>query len=242
MALGFPENTGGCRPSVLHRRSLAPATSRPARSFAVWGPRRRLNLAHQRRNQRFELRAAGAQLASAAVEYGGDVHRRLVEPIVDHYKVKFVVVRHVGGGLGQSSRDGLSAIGATLAQALLERGARRRQDEYAGAVGHRAAYLAGTLPVDLQQHVVAGRKLVAHLRGTGTVVVVEYLRVLEESVLPDQLLELPRRDEMVFAPLDLSRTRLAGGVRHRYRQTRPRGEQAAHQAGFSSPRRRRNNE
>src|SRR5450631_3482536 len=133
MALGFPENTGGCRLSVLHRCALAPAAKEHDASpqgraaaltlgcRATWrgftskslnptvchagggsprcgcgsGASGGLPLPHQRLDQRPELGAAGAQLASAAVEYRGHVHRRLVESIVDHDKVKLVVVRHV---------------------------------------------------------------------------------------------------------------------------------------------------
>ena len=51
--------------------------------------------------------------------------------------------------------------------------------------GMRRAHLARALPVDLEDHVVAGVAQRLDLRAAGAVVVVEHLRVLEELARVD---------------------------------------------------------
>jgi hypothetical protein len=118
-----------------------------------------------------------------------------------------------------------SASRRAMVSALSVRRSRRRCSS-APRVGGRMKMLV--LPVDLQQDVVTGRELFADLRRASAVVVIEYLRVLEESLLVDQFVKPRRRDEIIISPLDLLGARLARGVRHRHLKAGACGQQAAH--------------
>ena len=117
-----------------------------------------------------------------------------------------------------------------------------RQNEDAGAVGHRLAHLACALPIDLQQHILAGGELVAYLRGAGAVEIVEYLRVLEERAWCRQLRGTAPPSRSDSRDLQFMGTRRAGGVRNGDHQVRPGVEQRAHQAGLAGARRCRDDE
>ena len=105
------------------------------------------------------------------------------EIVVDDDAVEFGVMRHIGDGIPQAPLDDLVAVGLAVAQPGFELGARRRQDEHRLAVGLRLAHLLRALPVDFQDHVVAGVTQRLDLRAPGAVEVVEHLRVLEELAL-----------------------------------------------------------
>ena len=173
---------------------------------------------------------------TGAVEYRAELRGGPFELVIDHHVLELVVVRHVRNRLRQSPRDGLGVVRAPLAQPLFQGRARGRQDEDAGAVRARAAHLARALPVDLEEHVLAGRELLLNLRRAGAIEIAEHGGVLEECARGDQLLEVRRADEVIVDALGFRRARLARGVRDRDQQIRPRGEQAAHQAGLAGAR------
>ena len=58
----------------------------------------------------------------------------------------------------QAPPDHLIGVGAARREALLERAARRRQDENAMRRRHTRAHLARALPVDLEQQALARRQ------------------------------------------------------------------------------------
>src|SRR3546814_9577096 len=84
-----------------------------------------------------------------------------------------------------------------LAHALVERLARRRQDEHADSIGHLLAHLARALPVDLQQHVAALGQPRFHRLDRRALPVAVHQRMLEEVAGIDHAREFLARNEVV---------------------------------------------
>ena len=83
------------------------------------------------------------------------------------------------------------------------------------ASGHLLAHLARALPVDLQQHVLAGGQLRLHRLPRGALPVAVHQRVLEEIAGGDHRLEFVGADEVVVLGMALARARRARGERDR---------------------------
>src|SRR6185503_10777648 len=111
------------------------------------------------------------------------------------------------------------------------------QDEDSHHVLEEPADLARTLPVDLEQHVLAGRELVLDPPLARAVVVTVHVRVLEEIPRGDHALEHFARDEVVFATVRLALARLARGVGDRQPDARLAAQQLGHEAGLAGARR-----
>src|SRR3546814_242315 len=145
---------------VRRRQSLGSGFSRGLLSSSAPGARgwSRSHKGDERllpRQQRLDQLRVALRLDPPAQPAGGEDRAHLVdggiEVLVDDDVVELVVVRHLLAGRRQApGHDGL-AILAALAHALVERLARRRQDEHADSIGHLLAHLARALPVDLQQ-------------------------------------------------------------------------------------------
>src|SRR3546814_5136054 len=103
----------------------------------------------------------------------------------------------------------------TLFRSLVERLARRRQDEHADSIGHLLAHLARALPVDLQQHVAALGQPRFHRLDRRALPVAVHQRMLEEVAGIDHAREFLARNEVVVLGVALARSRLARGVGNR---------------------------
>src|SRR5690606_6067815 len=129
--------------------------------------------------------------------------------------VELVVVRHLLARGGQPPGDDLVAVLAAGAHALLQRLARRRQDEYADRARHLRPHLARALPVDLQEHVVAGGEQRPDRLARRALPVAVHAGVFEEIARLDHALELAGADEVVVLGVALARPWRARGERDR---------------------------
>src|SRR5690606_11754805 len=191
--------------------------------------------------------AGMALLLLAAAQAAGDedrahlVHRGL-EHLVDDHVVELAVVRHLLARGRQAAGDDLVAVLAALAHALLQRLPRRRQDEHADRVGDLGPHLGRALPVDLQQHVVAGRQLRLHRLPRRALPVAVHAGVLEEVAGVDHALELFLADEVVVLGMALARARRARGEGDRQPDGRIARQHRVDDAGLAGAGRRRNDE
>ena len=143
---------------------------------------------------------------------------------------------HVGHGVAQPAGDDLGAVCAAVAQPLLQRQARGRQDEDGDALGHLGAHLARALPVDLEHDVEARAEGVLQRAEAGAVVVVEHRGVLEEGAVAHHLPEAFAIDEMIVVSVDFVRPLRARGVRDADAQLRLAFEQRLDEAGLAGAR------
>src|SRR5690606_25501587 len=164
-------------------------------------------------------------------------HRDL-EHLVDDHVVELAVVAHLLARGRQPPGDHLVAVLPALAHALLQRCPRGRQDEHADRVGDPRPHLARALPVDLQQHVAAGRQQRLHRLPRGALPVAVHQRVLEEVAGGDHRLELGGGDEVVVLGVALARARLARGERDRQADPRVARKHRVDDAGLPGARRR----
>ena len=95
--------------------------------------------------------------------------------------------------------DHLLRIGVASAQAPLELGHRRRQDENPHQIlTHRRVELLGPLPVDVEQDIAASSQCILHRRLRGTVKIAEHRCPFDELARGDQSVELGPVDEMII--------------------------------------------
>src|SRR5450631_99659 len=177
-----------------------------------------------------------AQCLPFRVDDAGQLLERPVENIIHHHVIEFIPVRHISHGVGEATGDGGIGFGPAVAQALLKSAARRRQDENRRAFRQRCPYLAGALPIDLENHAAALRQIRLDRRPARAVMIVEHLRVLKELLVVSQLAELVDGHEEVLAAFGFSRPRLPRGMRYRQAQLRPPFEGRLHERSLSCTR------
>src|SRR5262249_762399 len=113
-----------------------------------------------------------------------------------------------------SPRDDFFGVRLPLSQTILQRLPRWRQDKDAHAGWHRPTHLPRALPVDFQHHATTLCELGLDRTAPGPIEVIENLCVFQKLALPDQLLELGDRNEVILASVLLRGTHLARGVGH----------------------------
>src|SRR5688572_4157157 len=135
-----------------------------------------------------------------------------IEVLVNYSVFELAGVRHFGLGVVQAALDDAFGVLVAPAQAPLQLRHRRRQDEDADAVGIERAHLPRTLPVDLEDEVLALLEGVLDGLAGGAIPVAVYLGALQElaAALHGEKGRLVH--EVVLAPVLLPRARLAGGV------------------------------
>src|SRR5690606_37276764 len=140
---------------------------------------------------------------------------------------------------GEAPGDRLGAVGRARAQAPLELGARRWQDEDADALRALHAYLARALPVDREQDIVALCQQRFDRGARGPLEVAVDVGVLVEGIGLDHPLEYLARNEMVVAPVHFARPRQARGVGNRKRDVALALDKGLDEAGLAGTGRRR---
>src|SRR5882757_2475860 len=195
--------------------------------------RRSMSRDCQARGQMHHFRALGNQMAAAAFDDGLQIFDRLLEAIIDDHVVEFSPVTQVLGGVAQAALNDLGGIGAAPLEPELQRLARRRQDENAAGLRQSGAHLAGALPIDFQQQLLAIRQRLLHGSQPGTVAIVEDPGVLEKLMVRDHFLKALGADEVVIAPGDFVGPGLARGVGHRELDARLALHQGLYQTGLA---------
>jgi hypothetical protein len=104
---------------------------------------------------------------------------------------------------------------AAVGQALAQRRARRRQNEYTHRLGPPLLDRARALPVDIQNHALAGLDLICNRLLRGAVGVAEHRGVLHELAVGDHAIKFFMRDIVIMHTVLFARTRRARGVRDR---------------------------
>ena len=140
---------------------------------------------------------------------------RGVEVLVDDPVVELRGVRHLLPGRRDALRDDRVAVLPAVAHARLQGVLRGRQDEDADGFGDLRTHLPGALPVDLEQHVLAGGQLRLDRLAGGALVVAMHQRVFEEVAGGDHPLELGLVDEVVVLGMALAGARRARRVADR---------------------------
>ena len=140
---------------------------------------------------------------------GFELQEGRVEIFVDYNVLEFRSMRHLGTGAEEAARDCLRRIGSAVIKAPFERFNRGRQNEDAHGAGEALSNLTRTLPIDLEQNVMALGHFVFDPDAVRTVVVAVYECGFEKFVARLHGFEFFNGDEMVFAAVDLSRTRIA---------------------------------
>src|SRR5271169_1890574 len=80
-----------------------------------------------------------------------------IQFVIDNNIIEFGDMRDLVTSCPHAPGNDLVAVLATVFQAVLQRLQRRRQDEYADAIGKYAPHLCCALPVDFQQDVASVR-------------------------------------------------------------------------------------
>ncbi|KAG1456627.1 hypothetical protein G6F57_015056 [Rhizopus arrhizus] len=142
--------------------------------------------------------AAGGEDGAQLVDGG-------VEHLVDDHVVELVEVQHLVTRRAQALGDDRLAVLAALAHAVLQRLLGRRQDEHGDRARHQLAHLLRALPVDFQQHVLAGGQLRFHRLPGGALPVAVHPGMLAEISGGDHLLELFGTDEVVVLAVHFTR-------------------------------------
>jgi len=166
---------------------------------------------------------------------------RKLDQIKPHIKVWWTQ----GNQSQQLVRDGevdLIVMWNARAHAPLQLLDRRRQDEDADAVGVDRAHLLRSLPVDLQDQVLAPRQGVRDHLLRGAIAVAVHLGALEELATSLHREELGVGDEVVIDAVLFAGARLARGVGDGKLQARVGLHQRLDERGLARARRRRDHE
>src|SRR6187200_2734993 len=149
------------------------------------------------------------ELAGSAQPVGAcdadQVLRRAFEIIVDNNIIKFRHMRDFATRGGNPARDHVGAVLAAPAKPFLQCLDRRRQDEYRSGFDLPGADLSGTLPVDLEQHVVPGPADALDQPAGGPVTMAVNMRPFQEVTASPHALELFDGDEVVMAGMLFTR-------------------------------------
>ncbi len=168
------------------------------------------------------------------VNHGQKVEQRSLQIVVDNNIVEFVDMAHLFPRRGDAPGNRLVAVGCAPTKTTLELVKRRWQDEDADCRRKYATYLLRTLPVDLQEHILAGMQRRFDAAGRGAVIVAMYLRPFEEAVALDLVEKILDGYEMVFETIAFASSRRPRGMRNRHPDPRIVLEQAPYQRRFSS--------
>src|SRR5882672_4648184 len=159
------------------------------------------------------------RLASVAQARGRNNRRELCQRegkiLVDDDVVELRCMGDFAAGGQQSAIDYLGRILAALMQALSKRIDRWREDENPDGMSKGEFYLPRTLPVDLQQDVMAFPHALFYPQTRSRVEVAMYLGTLDEFAARAPGLEVRDRDKVLLAPVLVSGACRAGGVGNR---------------------------
>src|ERR1022692_3857 len=114
----------------------------------------------------------------------------MLQLIVYQNVVVSLVILNLTSRCIQSPLDHFVAIFTTLAQALFQRLAVRRQNENAGGFRHFVLDLFGALYVDIEQKIAAILLGFQQKAARRSIVISKYFRMFEERIFPNHLLEL----------------------------------------------------
>ena len=156
--------------------------------------------------------ALGRCTAALGGHYAGDPLQRLGKNIVNDEVIVFVVMAHLGRGLGHAIGDHLLAILTATMEALLENRQARRQNEDGLGLRQLVADLAGSLPVDVQKHIDPLIQTAFYGLAGGAIVVAKYLGPFEEGTPGYLGLEFLLVHKVVMHAIFLPRPHGAGGV------------------------------
>src|SRR5688572_17746567 len=161
-----------------------------------------------------------------------------IEVFVNYSVMELPSVLHFAAGIVQAAADDRVCVLAARAHAPLELLDGRRQDEDADASGVDAAYLPRSLPVDLEDQVLAARERLGDDLFRGAVAIAVHLGALEELAALLHAEEGGLIDEVVVDAVLLAGTRRARGVRNGELQAWIGAHQRVYEGRFSGPRRR----
>ena len=94
-------------------------------------------------DQAANLDSLRAQRPAGPVQDRAELKGGALELVIHNCVFELIVMRYVGRGVRESTRDGFRVVGAALAQPPLQRRARRRQNEDAGAINTGDAFPSG---------------------------------------------------------------------------------------------------
>lgn len=160
-----------------------------------------------------------------------------IEIIVDDQIVIFDIVAHFGGGLLHAAFDDVPVVLPAVVQALAQGGGAGRQDEHGAGIRCQTAYLLGTLPVDLENQVVALGQGLSYPGVRGTVIVAEDFGMFKKLAAADHGLEVVYAGEVVVDAIGFTRTGGAGGMGNGYADKWQVIQQGLDQTGFAGTRR-----
>ena len=103
--------------------------------------------------------------------------------------IELAAVAHLLARRGEPLLDDRGGVLATLGEPILQCFDRRRQDENMNGIRHEAPYLGSPLPVDFEQHVLAGGHLRREPRGRRSVPIAMDKRVLQKFAIVFQRYE-----------------------------------------------------
>src|SRR5690606_4179732 len=144
-----------------------------------------------------------------------EVEGGAVEVVVDDHVVELAHRPDLLAGAREALLDLLLGVRAPAPQAPLELAHRRRRDEHHHRLRHARLDLAGADELELEEHVAALRQRLLDGRLRGAVEVADVLRVLEQPVVLQELLEALAREEVVVLAVDLAGALRAGRRRDR---------------------------
>ncbi len=148
-----------------------------------------------------------------------EVGQGLFEVFVDDQIFRVFVVRHFTIGVAHTSFDGRGVVGTAAAQALFQHFARRRQNEDTDRIGHFLFHLAGTLPVDFEDDVLAAIEQFLRRCARAAIEIIENPSVLQKFLIFHHLLECRYLDEVVCTAVDFARALRPRGMRHTHSDT-----------------------
>ena len=147
------------------------------------------------------------------MNHGQQIIQRTRQVIVDDNIIEFSDMTHFLACRGQSSGDGLRAVGGSVAQTAFQNSHRRRQNEYADGFGKECSDLPRTLPIDFQQDILTGFHGGGDAATRGAVKIAMDFGPLDEIPVGDLFLKRDRIGEMIFDAVSFADTRLACGMR-----------------------------
>src|SRR6185369_16862005 len=217
------------------RRKWRSRPRRPSRSrWAIPGNRRRFRASEA---TPLGQQALGVPRGAMAPTFFGakDGHEllgRFFQLFVHEHVVEEPIVFDLAQSDPEASLHGVFVLACPAAQALLEDGHARRQDEHRHRVGRGALDLTRTLVVDVEDDPTRTHAAL-ELRLPRAVQIAVHLGPLQKRTLLDQAQKLLAIDEMVFASVLLVLSWLARGVRHAETQLGDLLEQTRRERGLA---------